>query len=155
MKYRFCKWGKTQQFNKGAFLLSGFEVVCGRGGQEGGEDTAEEADQGGGRQVSCLNESLLFWFQMSAVSRISSKVHYEFTPLARPESLWSVYQYFKVWDWNFHCLLLLQSGGGRRCEGSHVELGLEESFIQSTITYLLFILHPYTMYRSKLETVPQ
>ena len=55
-----CKCGKTQQFNKGAFLLSGFEVVRGRGGQEGGEDAAEEADQGGGRQVSRLNESLLF-----------------------------------------------------------------------------------------------
>ena len=34
-----------------AFLVAGLEAVCGRGGQEGGEDAAEEADQGSGRQV--------------------------------------------------------------------------------------------------------
>ena len=33
------------------FLLVGIEAVRGRGGQEGGEDAAEEADQGSGGQV--------------------------------------------------------------------------------------------------------
>ena len=44
-------WERRMLKCKNDFVLAGLEAVCGCGGQEGGEDAAEEADQGSGCQV--------------------------------------------------------------------------------------------------------